>query len=404
MYDLLSGLRVIECSAFVAAPSCGLYLAQMGAEVIRIDTVGGGPDSARWPLAADGSSFYWEGLNKSKKSVAIDFSLPEGRELIMALATASGDRAGLFVTNLPAEGFLAYDKLAALRRDLICVRVMGWADGGAAVDYTVNAAVGVPLMTGPRGDARPVNHVLPAWDLLTGAYAAFAICAALLDRQKTGIGREIRIPLSDIAATTLANLGMTAETQQSGVQRERMGNDLFGAFGRDFVTKDDRRIMVVAITPRQWNGLVEALDLTESISAIEARVGATFAKDEGARFKHRNALFPVVEQAISRRPLAEIARAFDRSSVCWSEFQPLQTALQDPRLFADNPLFSDIAHPSGQRYPTPGAAATIFPGARRPASTAPRLGGDTRAVLQDILGMSSDDVARLDASGVIRAA
>src|SRR6187402_2136784 len=107
MYDLLKGLRVVEGSAFVAAPTCGLYLAQMGAEVIRIDNIGGGPDFRRWPLSKAGDSLYWEGLNKSKKSVAIDLSRPEGRELMQAIACAPGDGAGLFVTNFPAEGFLS---------------------------------------------------------------------------------------------------------------------------------------------------------------------------------------------------------------------------------------------------------------------------------------------------------
>src|SRR6478752_2927963 len=118
MYDLLKGLRVVEGAAFVAAPTCGLYLAQMGAEVIRFDAIGGGPDFRRWPLAENGASLYWEGLNKAKKSVAIDLSKPEGRELAQRLATApngDGDDAGLFVTNFPVDGFLSYEALSKLR-------------------------------------------------------------------------------------------------------------------------------------------------------------------------------------------------------------------------------------------------------------------------------------------------
>jgi 2-methylfumaryl-CoA isomerase len=123
-------------------------------------------------------------------------------------------------------------------------------------------------MTGPSDDPRPVNHVLPAWDLLTGAYAAFALVTSLLARQTTGEGREVRIPLSDVAASTVANLGMVAETLQRGRQRQRTGNDLFGAFGRDFTTHDGVRIMVVAITPRQWQGLLKALGLAEVIADL----------------------------------------------------------------------------------------------------------------------------------------
>ncbi|MDZ4318036.1 MAG: CoA transferase, partial [Phenylobacterium sp.] len=121
MYDLLKGLTVVEGSAFIAGPTCGLYLAQLGAEVIRFDNIGGGPDFRRWPLAPSGASLYWEGLNKGKKSVALDLSRPEGRELAQRLAAAPGEDAGLFVTNFPVEGFLAYDKLRAIRDDVICV-------------------------------------------------------------------------------------------------------------------------------------------------------------------------------------------------------------------------------------------------------------------------------------------
>jgi len=188
MYDLLNGLRVVEGAAFIAGPSAGLHMAQMGAEVIRFDAIGGGPDYRRWPLAPDGSSLYWEGLNKGKKSIAIDLGRPEGRELAVALATAPGDQGGVFLTNYPVKGFLSHEALKARREDIITVRVMGWADGSPAVDYTINAAVGVPQMTGPADDDRPVNHVLPAWDLLGGAYAAFAASSALLRRRMSGVG------------------------------------------------------------------------------------------------------------------------------------------------------------------------------------------------------------------------
>ena len=113
MYDLLAGLTLVEGAAFIAGPSCGLHLRQMGATVVRFDQAGGGPDFGRWPLGHDGTSLYWEGLNKGKKSIALDLRRPEGREVAQRLATA-GD--GLFVTNFSADGFLSWEALSALRR------------------------------------------------------------------------------------------------------------------------------------------------------------------------------------------------------------------------------------------------------------------------------------------------
>ena len=166
MYDLLSGLSIIEVSSFVASPTAGLYCAQMGAEVIRVDHVAGGLDYDRALLTAEGRSLSWENLNRAKKSVALDLQSPQGRELCVELARKTGQ----LITNLPVNSFLSHAKVAAGRADLISVRIMGWHDGRQAMDFTVNAASGYPLMTGPAewdpATAPPVNQVLPAWDLI----------------------------------------------------------------------------------------------------------------------------------------------------------------------------------------------------------------------------------------------
>jgi 2-methylfumaryl-CoA isomerase len=128
MSGILSGLRVIEGSAFVAAPLGGMTLAQLGADVIRFDQIGGGLDYKRWPLAADGQSLFWAGLNKGKRSIQLDLGSPAGRELVTALITAGGDQAGLFLTNFPARGWLAYESLAKRRPDLIMVALTGNPD------------------------------------------------------------------------------------------------------------------------------------------------------------------------------------------------------------------------------------------------------------------------------------
>src|SRR6187402_284167 len=108
---ILAGLRLVEAAAFVAAPLGGMTLAQMGADVIRIDTLGGGLDYRRWPVTKDNTSLFWCGLNKSKRSVALDLGKPEGREIAMGLITAPGDDAGILLTNFPPRGWLDYEQL-----------------------------------------------------------------------------------------------------------------------------------------------------------------------------------------------------------------------------------------------------------------------------------------------------
>lgn len=405
MYSHLGNLRIVEGASFVAAPSCGLYLAQLGAEVIRFDQIGGGPDFGRWPKDEGGHSLYWEGLNKGKKSIAIDLRKPEGRELAVRLATAPGKGGGIFLTNYPVEGFLSHANLVRHRADQITVRVMGWADGGSALDYTINAAVGVPLMTGHPDDPRPVNHVLPAWDLLTGSLAALSLLASERRRTETGEGEEVRVPLSDVAISALGNLGQIAEVVTGGRDRPRVGNDLFGAFGRDFVTADGHLVMVVAITARQWSGLVNALGIAGAIAAVEAARSVSFARDEGIRFEHRDAINPIVEKAVAGLPFAALKSAFDANDVCWAPYRTLRQAVAEDRpLVADNPLFSHVRHPSGQSYPTPGYAATMTGMPRADAVAAPVLGANTEEVLAEVLGCAAGEIAALHDRGIVASA
>jgi len=272
-----------------------------------------------------------------------------------------------------------------------------------AVDYTINAAVGVPSLTGPAEDDRPVNHVLPAWDLLTGALAGMALLAAERRRAATGAGEEVKLPLSDVALATLANLGQVAEVIDTGADRPRHGNDLFGAFGRDFATADGRRIMLVAITARQWRDLVVALGIGDAVAALERELAVDFAADEGARFRHRGGLNAIVERAVAAQNLADLERAFAGTGVCWSPYRGLHEVVAEG-LVAGNPIFAEIVHPGDRRYPTPGFAATMTGAPRGMPAPAPVLGADTEEVLAEVLGCRASEIAALHDAGVVASA
>jgi len=257
-------------------------------------------------------------------------------------------------------------------------------------------------MTGVPGDPRPVNHVLPAWDLLTGGYAAFALMAAERSRRLTGAGREIRVPLSDVALASVGNLGQIGEVSISGKDRVRTGNEIYGAFGRDFVTRDGRRLMIAAITARQWRGLLKALDLEPVIAALERELGVSFATDEGLRFKYAARLLPLFEASIARQDGSTLITVFEINGVCWGPYQTLKQALDGDRYFSgDNPILAEIAHPSGHRYLAPGCAATLPADQRRPPTAAPKIGGDTDQVLSDVIGLSDSEIARLHDAAVV---
>lgn len=403
MYQALADVQIIEAASFVAGPYCGLMLAQLGAEVIRLDPVQGGPDYRRWPVAPNGASLYWEGLNRGKKSIAVNLQTAEGRELAQALAAAPGPGRGLFVTNYPEEGFFAHEKIASRRADVITLRIQGRADGSSAVDYTVNCAVGLPYMTGPAElPDTPVNHVLPAWDLLAGSTAALSLLAALDARRRGGHGQHIRVPLSDIAAATLGHLGQIAEVMITGADRPKGGNTLYGAFGRDFLTADGTRLMIVAITPRQWQGLVAALGLGSAVAALEAELNLSFAIEEGNRYRHRDRLEPLVAAAVAALSLAELEQRFASHAVCYGPYRSLgQAVAQDPGFVSANPVFTLSDNPSGHAYPAPGFAAHFCGEPRLAPGTAPRLGQHTDQVLAEVLGLPGGAIAALHDRGIV---
>ncbi|WP_295524744.1 CoA transferase [Novosphingobium sp. Chol11] len=398
MYDILSGLSVIEVSSFVASPTAGLYCAQFGADVVRVDQIGGGQDFRRWPVTARGDSLSWENLNRAKRSLALDFTRPEGRELLTRLVQSVGN----LITNLPVGGFMAHERLAAGRADLITVRVMGWPDGAIALDYTANAAVGFPALTGPLESNAPVNHVLPAWDLLTGAYAAFAMVSAVRRREHTGLGGEVRLPLTDIAMGSAANLGRVAEVLYTGKDRERLGNGVFGTIGRDFVTHDGVRVMIVAINERQWQGLARALDLGEALASIEAALGISFTGDDGVRFTHREAIYRLIERSAAALTHAQLAARLDAAGVTHGPYKTMPEAIADPRLVGENPMFAVTDNnPSGFAYPAAGPFATIPQLERQPPAPAPLIGEHSERVLADHLQLSSGEIARLIDTGIV---
>src|SRR4051812_7145881 len=343
--ELLSGLRVVEGSAFVAAPLGGLTLAQLGADVIRFDTIGGGLDYKRWPVTDDGVSLYWAGLNKGKRSIAIDLSRPEGRELATELITAPGANAGLFLSNFPETGWLADARLRARREDLVYVNIVGNPDESTAVDYTVNAASGIALATGTVGSSLPLNNALPAWDIATGLNAVIAMLAAERQRRESGRGELVKISLADVAFTMVANLGFLGQAQAMHENRPPLGNDMYGAFGRDFATSDGRRVMVVAISLNQWQALVEATGVGEHLPAMERAFGADFTR-EGERYRCRDAIAALLAPWFAARTLDVIRSELDAKGVCWGPYQTFTQILdEDWRAAAKKPGVGTVDHP-----------------------------------------------------------
>ena len=401
MNNILSGLRVIESSAFVAVPMAGMTLSQMGAEVIRFDRLEGGLDARRMPYSPSGTSLFWSGMNKGKKSIAVDMKSPKGKELISNLVTAPGKDAGLFLTNLKVRGWLDYETLSKVRSDIIIVTLTGDRHGRPQVDYTVNPALGIPDITGHEGSADPVANAIPAWDMIAGNMCVSSLLAAERYRLRHGVGQDVEIALKDVAAAAIGHLGMIADSTLNSDDRTKAGNALYGAYGKDFLCADGNRVMIIGLTSRQWSGIVKATDTSEQFKKLEIENNINL-QDESIRWQWRHAITEIIEPWFKIRAVEDFADDFDKTGLTWSVFRSVKEALNvDPDLTEDNPLFKKILQPDAGEFLVPKHPANFSKVENSDATPAPALGEHTEEVLGDVLNLSDLEIANLFDDGVV---
>jgi 2-methylfumaryl-CoA isomerase len=388
----LEGLRIVEAGTFVAVPSGAMTLGMLGAEVIRIDPIGGASDQFRAPLADDGTSIYWASLNRGKRSVALDLRSEEGRELAIAIATAPGPDAGVFLTNSIGAGWFDDATLRARRADMITLRLTGYADGRPALDYTVNWEVGFPAVTGPRGSDAPTMHVLPAWDLLAGAHAAIALLGAERRRSRTGRGDAITLSLHDIALWASDALGYLAEVQVLGRGRERSGEFVYGTFGTAFPTAGGGSVMIVALTRRQWKDLIDVTDTAEQVAALEAELGVDLS-DEHVRYAHRVRVRDVFAPWFEARDERAALDALRPTRLVASGLGTFEQVVAD--VVPQSDLFTDVVHPRLGALRAMATPARFQDATGRPEPVGPLLGAHTEQVLGEVLGLSTSEIGGL---------
>lgn len=401
MQKILSGMRIIEGSAFIAAPSGGMTLAMLGADVIRFDPIEGGIDYRRWPITSAGKSLYWHSLNKGKRSIAVDFRKPEGQALLTRLITATGADAGMFVSNFPARGWLADEVLREQRQDLIYLNLTGDRHGGNALDYTVNSKVGLPYITGDEDASGPVNNPFPAWDVIAGQQIALSLLAAERFRRLQGKGQFIKLALADVALATMGHLGYLAEVTTNGASRERMGNHVFGTFGHDVVCRDGRRVMVVGVSNKQWQSLIQVTGSESAIAALESSLQLDF-NAEGDRFAARAQILELLQPWFAARDYADVVAALNNAGACWGPYQTISRLVrEDPDCSTDNPLFQNMAQPGIGDLLTPSYPALFTALAQEPPVPAPLLGQHTDEILTELLGLDAAEIGVLHDSNIV---
>jgi crotonobetainyl-CoA:carnitine CoA-transferase CaiB-like acyl-CoA transferase len=401
----LSGLKVLDLSRVLAAPWATQILGDLGAEVLKVEQPGKGDDTRRWgpPFLEDGSprpdAAYFFCANRNKRSVAIDFSRPEGADLVRRLAAG----ADVLVENFRAGGLAKYGLDAATLRAanprLIYLSVTGFGQTGpyaarGGYDVLVQGMSGLMSITGqPDGEpgAGPMKVGLPISDLVTGLYAAVSVLAALNHRQATGEGQHVDCALLDSQVALLVNQAMNLLV--GGVVPQRLGNAHPNVVPyRDFAASDDY-VLVACGSDGQFRvlcGLLGREDL-----AADPR----FA-DNAGRLRDRRVLEVELARAIAPWRAADLLAAMAKAGVPGGPINSVEQALQDPQVAARG-LLQRMRRDDGTEMTVIGFPAQLSGSPASYRLAPPRLGQDTREVLASALGLPDAEIERLRQAGVI---
>ncbi|HEU0099534.1 MAG TPA: CaiB/BaiF CoA-transferase family protein [Allosphingosinicella sp.] len=360
----LAGLKVVELARVLAGPWAGQLLADLGAEVVKVERPGTGDDTRQWgpPFAADGASAYFHSCNRGKRSLAIDLETAEGQAQVRALAA----EADVLIENFKVGGLARYGldhpSLAAINPRLVYCSITGFGQTGpyaarAGYDFIVQGMGGAMSLTG-EPDGPPQKSGIAYADLFTGLYATVAVLAALRDRDGRGKGAHIDMALLDTQVAVLANQALN--WMVSGDVPTRMGNGHSNLVPYQAFRVADGEIIVAVGNDRQFERLCGLLGL-------EALVGDDRFRTNPARVVNRAALIPLIEQAMAGRGLRELSEALEAAGIPAGPINAVDSVFADPQ----------VVH-RGLRIDgeTPGLASPIVIDGRRQVARAPapRLG------------------------------
>ncbi|HBP47221.1 MULTISPECIES: CaiB/BaiF CoA-transferase family protein [Pseudomonas] len=403
----LSHLRVLDLSRVLAGPWAGQILADLGAEVIKVERPGNGDDTRAWgpPFLKDaygestGEAAYYLSANRNKQSVTIDFTKPQGQQLVRELAAKSDILIENFkVGGLEAYG-LDYASLKVLNPDLIYCSITGFGQTGpyakrAGYDFMVQGLGGLMSLTGrPEGDegAGPVKVGVALTDILTGLYSTVAILAALAHRQHDGGGQHIDMALLDVQVACLANQAMNYLT--TGVAPQRLGNAHPNIVPyQDFPTADGDFILTVG-NDSQFRKFAEVAGRPEWVD------DPRFATNK-LRVANRSELVPLIRQATVFKTTAQWVAQLEAVGVPCGPINDLAQVFADPQVQARG-LAMQLPHALAGLVPQVASPIRLSKTPVEYRNAPPLLGEHTRQVLEQVLGLKAATVEALRRSGVV---
>ena len=403
----LSHLRVLDLSRVLAGPWSGQILADLGADVIKVERPGSGDDTRAWgpPFLRDAAgentseAAYYLSANRNKRSVTIDFTQPEGQRLVRELAAKSD----IVIENFKVGGLAAYgldyQSLKVINPKLIYCSITGFGQTGpyakrAGYDFMIQGLGGLMSLTGrPEGEegAGPVKVGVALTDILTGLYSTVAMLAALTHREQTGVGQHVDMALLDVQVACLANQAMNYLT--TGNPPRRLGNAHPNIVPyQDFPTADGDFILTVG-NDGQFRKFAEVAGQPQW--ADDPR----FVTNK-QRVANRAELIPLIRQATVFKTTAEWVSQLEAAGVPCGPINDLAQMFQDPQVLARG-LAVSIAHPLAGNVPQVASPIRLSETPVEYRRAPPLLGEHTEVVLEEVLGLEAGEVQRLRDAGVL---
>jgi crotonobetainyl-CoA:carnitine CoA-transferase CaiB-like acyl-CoA transferase len=386
MARILDGIRVLDFGRYIAAPFCCQLLADMGADVIRVERPEGEPDRQRGPLGPGGQSLYYVALNRNKRGITLNLDTDAGRRTLAELTK----HTDVLVHNQPitrAQALgLDYPQLRQINPRLVSLAISGFGSVGPYAPYTsldiaVQALSGAASMTGPP-EASPMLSHIPFEDFGTGLYGALAVTLALFHRERTGQGQNVDLALFATGLSFVAAYGVLAEVALNGVVRRAVGNNVIFAVGGIYRCLEGH-VAIACAAESLWRRLCRLIQRPELID--DPRL-----KNDIDRYQHRD----LVDQAISdwtrQRPAAEAARALAEAGIPVGEVQSVDQIESHPQTKALQ-MAPIIQQPELGPVPVSGIAMKFSetPGAiERPA---PAVGEHNQEIYDRLLGAGASE-------------
>jgi len=398
MDRVLDGIRVLDCTTWLAGPYCSMQLADMGADVIRIDPPGGAMDRGLGPFTPAGNAIeYGLCMQRNKRNITLDFTSDAGKQILARLIKESDVIIHNFPLGTKQAQLLTCENLKEMKSDIIVVKISGFGQYGpyatrVAFDATGQAESGGMSLTGFPGSS-PTRTQLNYVDFSTGLYAALGAMYALHYRQKSGVGQEVDVALFDAAISFMAGIGVTAENRLYGTTRPQLGNHGYMTFGDTYETKDGW-VTVNTATDVQWKRFVRAIGKGEWVDDPLFETNAS-------RFHHRDIYTPVHRQWMAERTTEEVVRIMEEARVPCGVVNTVAEVLDHPQAKAREMLIEMDYPGEEERVVVPGVAPKLSMTPGSVERRAPTLGENNYEIYHHLLGLTEEEYRKLENEKVI---